>query len=153
MLRWTSKIGRAVLAFAVCGIWTSRLWVSAGDIVALATPIISFTYVGDQIPLRVVGTFVGGSEIDVAESTRTKYTSDAPGIAAVRADGLVTATGMGSARITVANGGVTAVLPVVVRKRMPPGDAGKRSTEDRTNHRALVIALRVLVMVFGFRPL
>jgi hypothetical protein len=63
--------------------------------------ILCFDSAGQQIPLRVIGTFGDGSTADVTESTQTLYSSTSTAVASVSSVGIVTAVGPGSANVTV----------------------------------------------------
>lgn len=81
---------------------------------AVAPGIMNFQLVGDECPLRVEGTFPDGSSSDVTESSYISYQSDTPAVAAVDADGYVTAVGPGSANITATYKGVSTTISVTV---------------------------------------
>ncbi|MGP0073033.1 MAG: Ig-like domain-containing protein [Bryobacteraceae bacterium] len=61
--------------------------------------------VGDRMPIRVYGTFTDGSVVDMSKSTQTTFVSQAPGIATVTGEGLVTAVAPGSTAIVIARFG------------------------------------------------
>jgi uncharacterized protein YjdB len=75
--------------------------------------------VGGPGYLRLVATYADSSEVDIGRSTLTACTSDSPDVATTTNDGRVVATGAGSAKITVENGGQTAIVPVTVTARRP----------------------------------
>jgi hypothetical protein len=58
-------------------------------------------FVGEKTALRVTGTYNDGATADLTKSTRTIYVSDSPDIVTVSNAGLVTAVGVGSARLIV----------------------------------------------------
>jgi hypothetical protein len=60
-----------------------------------------FSYAGESQRITVTGIFADGSNVDLTESSRITYTSDTPGVATVDGNAMVTATGTGSAIITV----------------------------------------------------
>jgi hypothetical protein len=78
-------------------------------------PLLLFRAVGDLIPLAVMGDFERLTDVNLAESTYIKYASDAPLVATVRPDGVVTAVGTGRAKITVTYRNHSVVVPVTVR--------------------------------------
>jgi hypothetical protein len=80
--------------------------------------VLNFMSVGHNDPITAVGQFADVGELDLRESTGVKYFSDNPRVATVNHDGLVTATGPGSAKITVRYNGASTVVPVAVEK--PP---------------------------------
>ncbi len=75
-----------------------------------------FHHVGENRYLRITGIFGGDGEVDLTISKLTKYQSSAVSVVTVNAEGLVTAVGPGSAKITVKNGNATVVVPVTVPK-------------------------------------
>jgi Bacterial Ig-like domain (group 2) len=77
--------------------------------------MLMFRAVGDLLPLDVSGDFENQTDVDLAESSYIKYASDAPGVATVGPDGLVKATGVGRARITITYRDKSLVVPVTVR--------------------------------------
>jgi hypothetical protein len=60
---------------------------------------IQFTQLEDRIPVRVLGEFADGSQIDLTRSSRTKFTSADTGVASVASDGMVTAVAEGKTDI------------------------------------------------------
>ena len=78
--------------------------------------VLDFQLAGDQCPLIVVGTFPDGSLVDVTNSSYISYQSDTPAVATVDGDGHVTAVAPGSANITATYAGVSATVPVTVRR-------------------------------------
>jgi hypothetical protein len=80
--------------------------------------VLDFMSVGHNDPITAVGQFADVGELDLRESTRIKYVSDNPRVAKVTQEGLVTATGPGSANVTLEYNGTSVVVPVTVRK--PP---------------------------------
>lgn len=75
--------------------------------------------VGDTGYLRAQATYTDGVEEEVTKSTRTKWSSDAPEVAAVADDGRVSVRAPGFAKITVENGGRTAVVRAAVTAPRP----------------------------------
>jgi hypothetical protein len=97
------------------GVYSSQISI---NVVKSGTPtltsqpsILNLRFVGDQAPIQVYGTFPSGLKLDVSKSPNTTYVSGSPSIATVSTYGLVTATGPGSAVITVNN---TLTVPVNV---------------------------------------
>ena len=81
---------------------------------------IYFEFTGDRIPLSVIGTFSDGKTLDIAESTRTTYSSNDPTVATVDSTGVVMAVGPGpigipeiSTEIIVRNVDKSVVVPVI----------------------------------------
>jgi hypothetical protein len=70
--------------------------------------------IGDDWPFSVTGSFADGSTVCLTHSTLTRYVSDRPSVASVNDEGVVTAVGPGSARVTITNGGAQLVVPVKV---------------------------------------
>jgi Bacterial Ig-like domain (group 2) len=62
---------------------------------------IQFSRVGEQIPLRVLGSFGQGVHTELTRSSKTSFVSSDPRVATVSADGLVTAVGAGKTTVTV----------------------------------------------------
>lgn len=85
-------------------------------------PSLLIMRVGDPGYLFANATYADGTTEDVSQSTLTRWSSDSPNVASVTDDGRVTATGSGSARITVENGGRRAVVTVTVTDRKPAGE-------------------------------
>lgn len=77
--------------------------------------VLFFTYLGDEIPLGLDGTFANGEEVSLRESSYTHCSSDNPSVAAVSGSRFVKATGKGKANITVTYRGKSVVVPVTVR--------------------------------------
>ena len=81
---------------------------------------LSFDYIGDYVALVVDGVFADGSKVDLTRSTLTTWASSNPAVATVDAQGVVTAVGHGSAKITITNQNATTVIPVTVAKERRP---------------------------------
>jgi hypothetical protein len=77
--------------------------------------VLDFEDVGELCPVAAVGKFVDADWVDLSGSSYVRYISDNPGVAAVTGDGLVTAAGPGTARITIQYNGKSTVVPVIVR--------------------------------------
>lgn len=75
---------------------------------------IDFDFVGDQVNFSVLGQFSDGSQSDIAQSSKTTFTTNDPTVATVSADGVVTAVGVGTTGILVKYGGKLVVVPVAV---------------------------------------
>jgi hypothetical protein len=71
----------------------SRIWTEPS--------IIRFEHLGDQIPIRVLGSFADKSEEELTKSNKTTFTSADPNIATVTTDGLVTAVAAGKTSIQI----------------------------------------------------
>jgi hypothetical protein len=78
-----------------------------------------FDYIGDYVALGVDGTFSDGSNVELTRSTLTTWVSSNPAVATVDTQGVVTAMGPGSAKITITNRNATAVVPVTVPHQKP----------------------------------
>jgi hypothetical protein len=61
--------------------------------------LIQFARVGDEIPVRVLGTFADSSNEELTRSSKTTFTSADPRIATVNASGMVTAVAPGRTTI------------------------------------------------------
>ncbi|MFQ5961602.1 MAG: hypothetical protein ACE5MG_09405 [Candidatus Methylomirabilales bacterium] len=88
---------------------------------------IFFERPGDEIPIRVIGTFDNGAVLDITESLQTSFTSNDPSVAMVDSSGLVTAVGTvppGATEITteivVAHDEQSVVVPVIFRPVLTP---------------------------------
>jgi len=76
--------------------------------------LMSFWYVGQQMPLIVAGKYADGTITDLAASPQTVYMSGNSAIVQVNSVGLVTAIGSGNTSVNVAYGGKTASVNVSV---------------------------------------
>jgi hypothetical protein len=65
---------------------------------------IAFESQGEQLPIRIWGTFADGSYLDLTDSSSMAYASSNTGVAAVDATGIATAIGAGSASVTATYG-------------------------------------------------
>ena len=80
-------------------------------------PALRFSQLNATTGLIVTGRYSDGSERDVtAAASGTIYTSSILSVATASADGVVTAVGNGNAAITIANGTITANVPVAVEQ-------------------------------------
>jgi hypothetical protein len=77
--------------------------------------IIQFSHAGDQIPLRVLGTFADDSREELTRSSKTTFASADPSIASVTAGGMVAALKEGSTNIVVRTPSADYVIPVRVQ--------------------------------------
>jgi hypothetical protein len=123
---------------------------SAPTLVNVQTPSLDFGVVGDQIPLRVVGTMSDGSTMDLTRSASTTYSSDTPSVATVSSSGVVTAVSPGKCRIIV-NGAwdvsVTVEQPISVAPRssvLHPSQSQQMvaTVHNAANNTAVAWALR-----------
>lgn len=86
--------------------------------IRIAPQSIIFDHAGEQIPLRVVGTFADGTVMDITHSSAITYTSGSTSVATVTPYGVVKAVGTGCtdcaglATIQVSFGGKTALVQV-----------------------------------------
>jgi hypothetical protein len=78
--------------------------------------ILQFARVGDRIPLRVLGSFADGSQVELTRSSKTRFTSADSGIASITSDGLVTAVAEGKTAILVRTPSADYSIPVRVQE-------------------------------------
>ncbi|MGD0668261.1 MAG: Ig-like domain-containing protein [Bryobacteraceae bacterium] len=76
--------------------------------------VLDLHTVGVQCAVAAVGEFADATRVDLGASRYVKFSSDNPSVATVNGDGLVTAAGVGSARITIEYNGLSTVVPVTV---------------------------------------
>ena len=76
--------------------------------------LIRFRFVGDNLPVRVLGTLTNGTEVDLSSSTLISYGSSNTNVATVSQTGVVTAVGSGSAYIKISGAAVPFAIPVFV---------------------------------------
>ena len=74
--------------------------------------MLPMVYPGDRHGLRVIAKLGDGSSMEITSSTRTTFSSSAPGVAEVSAGGVVLAKAPGSATIIV-NGGFRVLVTVL----------------------------------------
>jgi hypothetical protein len=78
------------------------------------TSVTSFS-LGEQVPIRIVGTRADGSSIDLAESSRMAFASTDSTVATVAQTGAVTSVGPGTATISATyDGGAQITIPVII---------------------------------------
>lgn len=81
-------------------------------------PQITFEAQGEQLPLRIQGTFADGSSLDITESSSLSYSSSDTTVATVDHNGIVTAVAAGSVTVTATYGqggeGPHVTIPVTV---------------------------------------
>lgn len=82
-------------------------------------PWMVLNLVGDQMPVRVIGTFSDGSTLDMTASSQTSYTSNNTQVATVNTSGIITAAGPGQTYIMVQSG-TTSFVYAVVMVTVPP---------------------------------
>jgi hypothetical protein len=95
-------------------------------------PAMWLTFIGQQMPLIVSGTYVDGGAAELTQSPNVRYTSGNSSIAQVSSVGLVTAIGPGNTEVTVSYGGKTASIAISVSHSIR-GDInadGKVDTDD-----------------------
>lgn len=95
--------------------------------IVTAPSVLSFTAIGNRLPIQVTGTFSDGTKLDVTRSRQMVFTSNNTQIATVSSSGIVTAVGPGQTSILVQAGSIsfptyTAVL-VSVPQPAPTGTA------------------------------
>ena len=100
-------------------------------------PALRFSQLNATTGLVVTGRYSDGSERDVtAAASGTIYTSSILSVAIASADGVVTAVGNGNAAITVANGAITANVPVAVEQgRHAAGARARAAHRDAARDR------------------
>ena len=82
-----------------------------------ADPPALYLAVGEKVGyLSVIGTFTDGTYMYISQSTRNKYTSTATSVVTVDAHGIVTAVGLGSAKLVVMHGEAKVEVPIEVSK-------------------------------------
>jgi hypothetical protein len=72
--------------------------------------------IGERFVLNIVGTYRDGAEIDLNNSTQTKYISEAPNIVTISSDGLVTAVSTGSTELVIRVGEKSIKIKATVKK-------------------------------------
>jgi hypothetical protein len=83
--------------------------------IAVAPETLALIGLGRTQQLAVTGHYAGGSSADLTPSAAgTTYQCDAPAVATVTSEGLVTAVGVGIARVTATNEGVSSGVRVTV---------------------------------------
>jgi hypothetical protein len=86
--------------------------------------------VGDRLGIQVTGTYADGSVVDLSKSTQTTFVSQAPAIATVTAEGLVTAVAPGSTAIVI-DGRISVPVTVEQLIRIIPTSATLKASETR----------------------
>jgi hypothetical protein len=80
--------------------------------------VLNFQNVGDRCSVAAAGAFAGAEWVDLGESSNIRYIPDNPNVVTVAEGGLVTATGPGSAKITIQYNGKSTVVPVKVKENL-----------------------------------
>jgi hypothetical protein len=75
---------------------------------------LSFDYPGESIQMRIIGVFADGAQVDLTHSRHIAYSSAAPAVATVDAEGFVMAVGAGAGSIVVTYSGNSLRVPVTV---------------------------------------
>ena len=93
-------------------------------------PVLALDLIGDQMPIRVQGTFNnpganGVTTLDITNSTQITYSSNNPQVATVNGAGMITAVGAGQTAILVTAGtqsgnGVLVTVPAAALDRNAP---------------------------------
>lgn len=83
-------------------------------------PSMHFAYLGESLPLIIIGVYADGSWHGLSHSSKLKITSANTTIATVNG-GSVTGAGVGNTTLHVAYGGLTATVAVYVPSTPPPG--------------------------------
>jgi hypothetical protein len=78
--------------------------------------IIQFAHLGDQIPVRVLGSFADGSQAELTRSSNTTFASADPHVASIAASGMVTAVEEGRTSILVRTPSADYSVPVRVQQ-------------------------------------
>lgn len=100
--------------------------------------MIQFSFVGDQMPLRVIGTVQ--TAIDLTRSSKVTYASQNAAVAVVSTSGLVTAAGGGQTNIVVSASGNQISVPIAV----PPPIRGDLNGDGKVDQDDLNIILSAL---------
>jgi hypothetical protein len=83
--------------------------------------LLSFSSIGQQLPVRTVGTFSDGATLDVSNSSSTFGTPNNRQIVAMSGRSIVSALGAGQTRLMMQSGSQPPVyFPIVVNVRQPP---------------------------------
>jgi hypothetical protein len=77
---------------------------------------LQFSRVGDQIPLRILGSFADGAQSELTRSRKTSFASADPRVASISPDGLVTAVTAGKTTILVRTPSLDYSIPVRVQE-------------------------------------
>jgi hypothetical protein len=77
-------------------------------------PSLLRLYIGDKGYLMTYGVFPDGQRADLSKSTQTSFTSNAPGVATIDHQGIVTPVAPGSATITITYRDAHVEIPVTV---------------------------------------
>jgi PKD repeat protein len=85
---------------------------------------VTLTDPGAELALRVTGFLSDGTQQDLTRAAGTGYSSSDAGVASVSADGVVQASGEGTATVTASNGAFQAEAQVAVEFRVPPNLTG-----------------------------
>jgi hypothetical protein len=81
---------------------------------------IAFESQGEQLPIRIWGTFADGSYLDLTDSSSMAYASSNTGVATVDATGIATAIGAGSASVTATYGQGAQSVHASIAISVPP---------------------------------
>jgi len=101
---------------------------------------IAFERAGQEMPLRVIGTFANGAIADLTRSSRTSYSSNGSNIAVVNKFGSVIAAGAGSTTIAVRYGDQTSLVTVSVPVTIK-GDLNGDGKVDQDDLNVIIAAL------------
>jgi hypothetical protein len=82
-------------------------------------PSMHFAYIGQTLPLNLIGVYANGSWQGLTQSSKLQISSANTAIATVTG-GSVTSTGTGSTTLQVSYGSLTATVPVSVPNTPPP---------------------------------
>jgi len=90
---------------------------------------LSFRFVGESLPMTVLGALESGGQINLTQSSMVSYTSGNTSIAAVASSGIVTAVGAGSTNITVSG----PASPVSIFLSVPSTIRGDLNGDGKVN--------------------
>jgi hypothetical protein len=83
-------------------------------------PSMHFAYIGQTLPLNVIGVFANGSWGGLTQSSQLQMSSNNTAVVTVT-NGSITASGAGNADIQISYGSLTATVPVYVPNTSAPG--------------------------------
>lgn len=93
---------------------------------------VNLGFVGDQFPIRVIGTFSDGTTLDLEESSQTTYSYDST-VINVDGSGTVIAVGGGKTNLVVHYGNKSVSVPVSVPRMTIAGDLNGDGKVDQND--------------------